>query len=589
VLGDGTTFAHANRIPHPRYPRGKSINQGEMPMNYLSANAGAPTNAVAHNATAARSPADLDLSASGGPSQSTAGRGRNLSVGQKLAASFGLLGLAVALLGTTTWMTGQATSSQATTLAREQLPIERTVRDWKTQSVTIGQIALRAAISTDVFPLLSEMRAQLAAEDTMRKRIEESLAIASTAAATAPLWKEAQAQRQQYAVLRDALMQNALEAKVISQKELQDHSTALTRYLQTIDQLLSASEQSSLTAADGMIADASRAQWISAIAVLVVVALSALFGWLLRRSIVLPLRQASEAAALVARGDLTVRMDTRRTDEIGQLLMALNRMVESLHYVVTEVRDSGESIHTASSEVAAGNTDLSARTEHAASNLQQTAASIAQLAQMVSANADSTRQANALALSATQVASRGGEVVNQVVKTMEEINASSKKIADIVGIIDGIAFQTNILALNAAVEAARAGEQGRGFAVVASEVRGLAGRSAQAAREIRALISTSVEKVKDGAKLVVTAGTTMGDIVQSVERVTTLMSEINEASSEQSTQIGQVSQAVDQLDHMTQQNAALVEEGAAAAQSLQDQANRLAGAMGQFQLARSAA
>ncbi|MFY3384805.1 methyl-accepting chemotaxis protein [Paracidovorax sp. MALMAid1276] len=513
---------------------------------------------------------------------------RTLSVGQKLAASFGLLGLAVALLGATTWLTGEDTERQAALLAREQLPIERTVRDWKTQSVTIGQIALRATISTDVFPLLAEMRDRLKAEDATRQRIEQALAGASNARSTEPLWKEAQTQRQQYAALRDALMQNALESKVISQKELQEHATALTAYLQTIDRLLEASEQSSLAAADAMIADASRAQWISAIAVTVVVALSALFGWLLRRSIVQPLREASEAAATVAKGDLTVRMQTGRSDEIGQLLTALNKMVESLHYVVTEVRDSGESIHVASSEVAAGNTDLSARTEHAASNLQQTAASIAQLAQMVAANADSTRQANDLAVNATQVASKGGEVVSQVVRTMEEINASSQKIADIVGIIDGIAFQTNILALNAAVEAARAGEQGRGFAVVASEVRALAGRSANAAREIKALISTSVEKVSDGAKLVVTAGSTMGDIVQSVERVTTLMSEINAASSEQSTQIGQVSQAVDQLDHMTQQNAALVEEGAAAAQSLQDQANRLAGAMGQFQLARAA-
>ncbi|WP_422842966.1 methyl-accepting chemotaxis protein [Acidovorax sp. M2(2025)] len=512
---------------------------------------------------------------------------RTLSVGQKLAASFGLLGLAVALLGATTWLTGEDTERQAALLAREQLPIERTVRDWKTQSVTIGQIALRATISTDVFPLLTEMRERLKAEDATRQRIEQALAGASNARSTEPLWKEAQAQRQQYAALRDALMQNALEAKVISQKELQEHAAALTGYLQAVDRLLEASEQSSLAAADAMIAGAGRAQWISAIAVAVVVALSALFGWLLRRSIVQPLREASEAAATVARGDLTVRMQTQRSDEIGQLLTALNKMVESLHYVVTEVRDSGESIHVASSEVAAGNTDLSARTEHAASNLQQTAASIAQLAQMVAANADSTRQANALAVSATQVASRGGEVVSQVVRTMEEINASSQKIADIVGIIDGIAFQTNILALNAAVEAARAGEQGRGFAVVASEVRALAGRSASAAREIKALISTSVEKVSDGAKLVVTAGSTMGDIVQSVERVTTLMSEINAASSEQSTQIGQVSQAVDQLDHMTQQNAALVEQGAAAAQSLQDQANRLAGAMGQFQLARA--
>ena len=513
---------------------------------------------------------------------------RTLSVGQKLAASFGLLGLAVALLGATTWLTGEDTERQAALLAREQLPIERTVRDWKTQSVTIGQIALRATISTDVFPLLAEMRERLAAEDSTRQRIEQALAGASNARSTEPLWKEAQAQRQQYAALRDALMQDALESKVISQKALQEHAGALAAYLQTIDRLLEASEQSSLAAADAMIAGASRAQWISAIAVAVVVALSALFGWLLRRSIVQPLREASEAAATVARGDLTVRMQTGRSDEIGQLLTALNKMVESLHYVVTEVRDSGESIHVASSEVAAGNTDLSARTEHAASNLQQTAASIAQLAQMVAANADSTRQANDLAVNATQVASKGGEVVSQVVRTMEEINASSQKIADIVGIIDGIAFQTNILALNAAVEAARAGEQGRGFAVVASEVRALAGRSANAAREIKALISASVEKVSDGAKLVVTAGSTMGDIVQSVERVTTLMSEINAASSEQSTQIGQVSQAVDQLDHMTQQNAALVEQGAAAAQSLQDQANRLAGAMGQFQLIRAA-
>ncbi len=206
---------------------------------------------------------------------------------------------------------------------------------------------------------------------------------------------------------------------------------------------------------------------------------------------------------------------------------------------------------------------------------------------MVAENAESTRQANELAMNATHVASKGGQVVSRVVKTMEDINSSSQKIADIVGIIDGIAFQTNILALNAAVEAARAGEQGRGFAVVASEVRALAGRSADAAREIKVLISASVEEVGDGAKLVVTAGSAMDDIVNSVERVTTLMSEINAASSEQSAQIGQVSQAVDRLDQMTQQNAALVEEGAAAAQSLKDQANRLASAIGQFQLDRT--
>ncbi|MFN7855443.1 MAG: methyl-accepting chemotaxis protein, partial [Acidovorax sp.] len=447
--------------------------------------------------------------------------------------------------------------------------------------------ALRASISPDVFPLVSEMRTLLVAEGELYQRIEAALSSPSTAESTAPLWEQTKQQRQRYAGLRDNLMQSALESKIISQKELKEHAAALDSYLAALDQLLVASEQSARLAADTMIKDASRAQWISAVSVAVVIGLSALFGWLLRRSIVVPLRQASEAASVVASGDLTVRMDHQRSDEIGQLLTALNKMVESLHYVVTEVRDSGESIHMASSEVAAGNADLSARTEHAASNLQQTAASIAQLAQMVAANADSTRQANELALSATQVATKGGEVVSQVVATMDEINASSKKIADIVGIIDGIAFQTNILALNAAVEAARAGEQGRGFAVVASEVRALAGRSANAAKEIKTLISASVGKVSDGAKLVVTAGSTMGDIVSSVQRVTTLMSEINQASAEQSSQIGQVSQSVDQLDEMTQQNAALVEEGAAAAQSLQEQAHRLAGAMGQFHLVRS--
>ena len=548
-------------------------------MNYLPATAGA-TRTTAVTAFPAAAPM-----AAPRPSSSPSPRGkRTLTVGQKLAAAFGLLGVAVALLGSTTWLTGQGTTRQATLLTAEQLPIERSVREWKTQSVHIGQIALRATSSTDVFPLVAEMRTQLAAEEGMRKRIDTALAASAAAASTVPVWKQTQAQRQQYAALRDTLVQNALESKVISQKELQEHAAALAQYLKTIDQLLAESEKSSVAAADAMIADASRAQWVSALAVAFVVGLSALFGWLLRRSIVLPLRQASDAAALVAQGDLTVRMATDRTDEIGELLTALNSMVESLHYVVTEVRDSGESIHVASSEVAAGNTDLSARTEHTASSLQQTAASIAQLAQTVAANADSTRQANTLAHSAAQVAKKGGEVVGQVVKTMDEINASSKKIADIVGIIDGIAFQTNILALNAAVEAARAGEQGRGFAVVASEVRNLAGRSANAAKEIKALIATSVDKVSDGARLVVTAGSTMQDIVTSVQQVTTLMSEINAASSEQSSQIGQVSQAVDQLDHMTQQNAALVEEGAAAAQSLKDQANRLAGAMGQFQL-----
>jgi methyl-accepting chemotaxis protein len=251
-------------------------------------------------------------------------------------------------------------------------------------------------------------------------------------------------------------------------------------------------------------------------------------------------------------------------------------MQNSLSRIVGEVRNSTDSIGTASQQIASGNQDLSARTEQAASNLQETAASMEQLTSTVRQSADAARQANQLAASAAEIAVRGGQVVGQVVTTMDEINHSSKKISDIIGVIDGIAFQTNILALNAAVEAARAGEQGRGFAVVAGEVRNLAQRSAEAAKEIKGLIGASVDKVEAGSKLVADAGQTMSEIVGSVQRVSDIIGEITAASGEQSDGIGQVNVAVTQLDQMTQQNAALVEESAAAAESLKDQAQRLA-------------
>ncbi len=305
---------------------------------------------------------------------------------------------------------------------------------------------------------------------------------------------------------------------------------------------------------------------------------------LIRRSVTQPLGELTQAVMTVASGDLTQPVQTQRRDEIGALMHEVEGLRQHYLQIMSQVRSAVDSISTASSEIAAGNQDLSNRTEQTASNLQQTANSMEQLTTTVQHSADSARQANQLAASAAEVAARGGSVVNQVVTTMSDINHSSKKISDIIGVIDGIAFQTNILALNAAVEAARAGEQGRGFAVVAAEVRSLAQRSAEAAKEIKNLIGTSVEKVESGSRLVQDAGTTMGEIVNSVQRVSDIIGEISAASSEQSNGIGRVNEAVGQLDQMTQQNAALVEQSAAAAQSLRDQAERLAQGVQVFKL-----
>jgi len=306
-------------------------------------------------------------------------------------------------------------------------------------------------------------------------------------------------------------------------------------------------------------------------------------------SICRPIAAAKALAEKIASGDLTSPITVEGRDESAGLLRALASMQDSLRALVGQVRSATDGIHTASAEIATGTLDLSSRTEQTASNLQHTASSMEQLTGTVKQSADSARQANQLATSAAEVAARGGVVVSQVVATMDAINASSKQIADIIGVIDGIAFQTNILALNAAVEAARAGEQGRGFAVVASEVRSLAQRSASAAKEIKSLIDTSVEKVQGGSQLVADAGRTMNEIVGSVQRVSDMIGEITAAAAEQSDGIGQVNSAVAQLDQMTQQNAALVEQSSAAAASLKDQATRLAGVVGTFTLQRELA
>ncbi|MEK7318235.1 MAG: methyl-accepting chemotaxis protein [Pseudomonadota bacterium] len=317
----------------------------------------------------------------------------------------------------------------------------------------------------------------------------------------------------------------------------------------------------------------------------IALAIGVAFAWWLTIGITRPLHRAVGFARTVAAGDLTGRIDVDSRDETGQLLAALREMNENILGIVKEVRKGTEAIATGTSQIAAGNTDLSQRTEEQASSLQETASSMEELTSIVRQNADSAKQASGLAVNASDVATQGGEVVGQVVHTMDEINAASRKVVEIISVIEGIAFQTNILALNAAVEAARAGEQGRGFAVVAGEVRSLAQRSATAAKEIKSLIGDSADRVERGSQLVAQAGQTMEEIVSAVKRVTDIMGEISAASVEQSAGIEQVNQAVTQMDTVTQQNAALVEQAAAAAGSLEEQAQRLKEAVATFRLA----
>ncbi|HSW08812.1 methyl-accepting chemotaxis protein [Aquabacterium sp.] len=355
-------------------------------------------------------------------------------------------------------------------------------------------------------------------------------------------------------------------------------------HVAALDKVVEAIQQASLIR--NQEADAAYRQAVATIVALSIAALAlgALIAWRIQRSITRPLTLAVEVAQAVAGGDLSRAITVDSRDEVGHLLNALKTVNTGLGRTMLQVRQAAETMQTASAEIAAGNSDLSQRTEQQAANLEQTAASMEQLTATVRNNADTARTAAEMAGSASAAAAKGGQVVAQVVSTMQCITDSAKKIADIIGTIDGIAFQTNILALNAAVEAARAGEQGRGFAVVASEVRALAQRSAQAAKEIKTLIGTSVENVENGSRLVSDAGATMGDIVTRVQRVTALIGEISHATLEQTSGIGQVNQAVAQLDEVTQQNAALVEQSAAATESLKLQADKLVDAMSVFRI-----
>ncbi|MFY9478781.1 MAG: methyl-accepting chemotaxis protein [Aquabacterium sp.] len=367
------------------------------------------------------------------------------------------------------------------------------------------------------------------------------------------------------AVQRDGL--KAFEKGSLSLKALAEYNDKMAN---TDGQAVAAMQRASLQGTVGLF--------------VVAFALASLMCYLISRAIANPLELAVQVAKAVADGDLTRETKARGKDEVAQLMDALGQMVARLRTVVSEVRNGVESVSTASSQIAMGNADLSQRTEEQASNLQQTAASMEQLTSTITQNAEAAAQASRLASRASEAARKGGDIVSNVVTTMNDISGSSRQISDIIGVIDGIAFQTNILALNAAVEAARAGEQGRGFAVVAGEVRTLAQRSAQAAKEIKQLIGESVQKVETGVELVSSAGKTMGEIVGEVKRVSDLIGEISAASREQSQGVSQVGDAVQQLDQVTQQNAALVEEAAAAADSMKQQAANLSRVVSVFKV-----
>ncbi|WP_296447610.1 methyl-accepting chemotaxis protein [Rhodoferax sp. UBA5149] len=432
---------------------------------------------------------------------------------------------------------------------------------------------------------IKSVRADLAKQLDSVKRVVGAIASAGGDAELRTAVADLNKQIDKYAGQADSSIDIAAGDPVTGIASMQAADATFTTVAKTMGLIVARVEAASNASIAASQQRSRNTNLILAVVGLLAAGVAVSLSWLMQRKIVAELARAADLANEVASGNLNVEAVSQRQDEVGDLMRALGTMTAQLNQSISTVLDSSESIRLASAEIATGNQDLANRTEQTASNLQRAASSTDQLTGTVRQSADAARQANQLAASATEVAVRGGAVVAQVVSTMEEINISARKISDIIGVIDGIAFQTNILALNAAVEAARAGEQGRGFAVVASEVRSLAGRSAEAAKEIKNLIGVSVAKVDSGSRLVADAGKTMTEIVSSVKRVSDIIGEISAASSEQSDDISQVNTAVMELDQMTQQNAALVEQSAAAAESLREQAHRLAQVVSEFRLA----
>jgi methyl-accepting chemotaxis protein len=513
----------------------------------------------------------------------------NLRIGPRLAIGFGavlalltvIVGLAYLQLSrATTGLTELTELQQRETVAREwagktQLNVSRAIAIAKAN----GQPEIEAFFSPQIKKTSGEI-----------SELQKSLERLITSDKGKALMADVAAKRTVYIALRGELMDLVKKADAPAAEALLSKKMlpAADAYLAAMTEVQNYEESLAASGAERLNKGIDSSRNALLVLMLVSVAVGSAMAYFITRSVTVPLQQGLDAATVIAGGDLSRVMESKHRDELGDLLRALGAMQGSLRNLVGQVRSSTDSIGTASAEIATGNQDLSTRTEQTASNLQQAASSMEQLTGTVKQSADSARQANQLASSAAEVAARGGQVVSQVVATMDDINASSKKISDIIGVIDGIAFQTNILALNAAVEAARAGEQGRGFAVVASEVRSLAQRSAEAAKEIKSLIGASVEKVEGGSRLVADAGRTMTEIVSSVQRVSDIIGEITAASAEQSDGIGQINTSVSQLDQMTQQNSALVEESAAAAESLKEQAVRLSEVVATFRLERDA-
>ena len=515
---------------------------------------------------------------------------QHISIGKRLGLAFAVLTLFIAtMLAVGIWRLQAVAQSTADMMARP-LSKERVISDWyRTVYSNVNRHAL-VARSSDAELARQFVADNVEASKASSRQQAELQKLISTPEEQA-LFDQVSVLRTRFVQARDTIYQAKAEGQADEAERLlrSDFQPAADAYLQTLQALLDHQRQRISEAAAGVQAEFERGRMqlagLGGLAVLIAVALAVA----ITRSITSPLARAVHAVETVAAGDLTHRVHSDAQDETGQLLRALDGMGDQLRNVVGQVRQGADGVASASSQIASGNLDLSSRTEEQASALQQTAASMEQMTSTVRQNADNARTANQLAVSASELASRGGQVVDQVVGTMGDIHEASRKIVDIIGVIDAIAFQTNILALNAAVEAARAGEQGRGFAVVASEVRTLAQRSADAAKQIKDLITASVERVDAGNTLVEEAGVVMRDVVAGVRRVTDIVGEISAASQEQTQGLEQVQHAITQMDAVTQQNAALVEEAAAATRALEAQSVQLVQAMVHFQVGQERA